>query len=74
MTDKIQGNRRLETDPLPKFHNPVILHVVNHCQNSLNLLLVLIYITEIQNFVEIQYQTDMYIIIFRNMSVIIIIN
>lgn len=73
VTDKIQRNLRMETDQLPKFHNPVILHVVNYCQNPLNLLLVLIYFTEIQNIVEIQYQTDMYIIIFRNMSVIIFI-
>jgi len=73
MTDKIQRNLKMETDPLPKFHNPVILHVVNHCQNPLNLLLVLIYVIEIQNVVEIQYQADMYSITFRNMSVIIII-
>lgn len=73
VTDKIQRNLRMETDPLPKFHNPVRLHVVNHCQNPLNLLLVLIYIIEILNVVEIQYQTDMYIITFKNMSVIIII-
>jgi hypothetical protein len=43
MTDKIQRNLRMETDPLPKFLNPVILCVVNHYWNPLNLLLVLIY-------------------------------
>lgn len=74
MADKIQRNLRMETDRLPQFHIPVILRVVNHCHNPLNLLLVLIYIIEIQNVVvQIQYQTDMYIITFRNMSVIIII-
>jgi len=73
MIDKIQRNLRMETDPLPKFHNPVILHILNHCQNPLNLLLVLIYVIAIWSVVEIQYQTDMYIITFRNMSVIIII-
>jgi len=36
MTDNIQRNLRMETDPLPKSHNPVILRVVNHCQNPLN--------------------------------------
>jgi len=51
MTDKIQRNLRMETNPLPKFQNPVILRVVHHCQNPLNLLLVLIYVIEIQNVV-----------------------
>lgn len=72
MTDKIQRNLRMETDPLPKFHNPVILHLENHCWNPLNLLLILIYYIEIQNVIVIQYQIDLYIITFRNMSVIII--
>lgn len=55
MTDKIQRNLRMETNPLPKFHNPVILYVVHHCQNPLNLLLVLIYVIEYR---MLQYQTD----------------
>lgn len=73
MTDKIQRHLRMETGPLSKFQNPVILVVVNHCQNPLNLLLVFINFIEIQNVLELQYQTDLYVITFRNMSVIVII-